>query len=277
VMSHALQRGSLVFDVGSFHATPRGVALFRPREHVQRFLRSASIVGLEVTHDEETLVRAAAEVVRACGSPEGMVRWSGLFAASEPDLVPRSAAAKVCVAAQLFEDPPRATPLRVQLFDDARKAAPEALSPEAKVAAAYVGPMLARKRAIAAGADEVVLLDRDGFVAEAPIGNVFAVVGGALWTPPLRYVLAGITRESVLSLARAEGLVVREEPLPRDVFRAAEEAFITSTSSPLAAIAWIDGAPLGASPGPVTARLAALLGAAQRGEDPRNAAWAVLI
>jgi hypothetical protein len=70
-----------------------------------------------------------------------------------------------------------------------RKAAPDALSPEAKVAAAYLGPMLARKRAVAAGADDVVLLDYEGNIAESPISNVFAVSAGVLWTPPLGRVL----------------------------------------------------------------------------------------
>jgi branched-chain amino acid aminotransferase len=276
LMAHAAQRGSLVFDVGSFHPTPRGaskVALFRAREHVARFVRSARIVGLAVPYDEEALVRAAVEVVAACGRDEGMVRWSVLYASAESDLLPRDAATRVAVAAQLLEDPPRLRAIRVAIFDDARKAAPEALPAEAKVAAAYLGPMLARRRAIAEGADDVVLLDRDGNVAEAPIANVFAVTSGALWTPPLGHVLPGLTRDAVLALARAEGIPVREEALPPAALAAADEAFLTSTSLPLAAIGAVNGRALGVAPGPITSRLAALLRQAQRGEAPAFAAW----
>src|SRR3954453_11948403 len=86
LMGHAPQRGSLVFDVGSFHAAGHGTALFRAREHVARFMRSARIVGLAVRFDEEALVRAAVEVVAACGRNDGLVRWSVLYAAGEPDL-----------------------------------------------------------------------------------------------------------------------------------------------------------------------------------------------
>ena len=276
LMGHAPQRGSLVFDVGSFHpshARKGGIALFRAREHVARFMRSARIVGLELRFDEETLLRAAATVVAACGKSEGLVRWSVLYAAAESDLLPRDPATRVAVAAQLYEDPPKLHVLSVRTFDDARKAAPDVLSPEAKVAAAYLGPLLARRRAVAAGADDVVLLDRDGNIAEAPVANVFAVVHGALWTPPLGLVLPGITRDAVIALAVDEGIPVREEPLPREAFAAADEAFLSGTSLPIAPIAAIDGRTLAAAPGPITARLLARLTAAQSGADAALGAW----
>jgi branched-chain amino acid aminotransferase len=274
MMAHAPQRGSLVFDVGSFHPVAGGgVALFRAREHVARFLRSARIVGLALAYDDQALVQAAVDVTLACERDEGLVRWSVYFAANEPDLLPRESSSHVAVAAQLLQDPPRQRPLRIATFDDARKASPEALSPEAKVAAAYLGPMIARRRAVAAGADDVVLLDDQGFIAESPISNVFAVKDGVLCTPPLGRVLPGITRDAVLALAAAEGLPVREAPLTREAFAAADEAFLSGTSLPLAAIGAIDGRDLGGAPGPITARLAKRLVAAQRGEDAAFAEW----
>jgi branched-chain amino acid aminotransferase len=276
LMAHAAQRGSLVFDVGSFHATPRGPALFRAREHVARFLRSAKLVGLEIAHDEGTLVEAARAVVDATGKDDGLIRWSAFFDVAEPDLVPRTSKARVAVAAQLFEDPPRVVPLRVSTFDDARKAPPDALDPAVTAAAAYLGPMLARRRAIAAGAEEIVLLDRDGHVAEAPTANAFAVVGGAIWTPPLRYVLAGITRDAVLVLAREEGIAVREEPLSLEVFTNAEEAFLTATSFPVAPIGSVNGRAFGGAPGPVTKRLIERFSAIQGGREASHPAWVML-
>ena len=273
LMGHAPQRGSLVFDVGSFHPARGGVALFRAREHVARFMRSARIVGLAVPFDEDTLLRAAAQVVEGCGRSEGLVRWSVLYASAESDLLPRDPTTRVAVAAQLYEDPAKVHVLSVRTFDDARKAAPDVLSPEAKVAAAYLGPLLARRRAIAAGEDYVILLDREGNIAEAPVANVFGVVGGALWTPPLGLVLPGITRDAVIALAADEGIPVREEPLPREVFAAADEAFLTGTSFPIAPIAAIDGRALPTTPGPLTARLLARITAAQRGEDPALTHW----
>lgn len=274
LVAHAPQRGSLVFDVGSFHATDRGPALFRVREHVVRFLRSAQIVGLEVSFDEETLVRAAIEVTRAAKADEGLIRWSAFFEAAEPDLLPRSAKARVAVAAQLPQDPPRTKPLRISIFDDARKAAPDALSPEAKAAAAYLGPMLARRRAVARGDDDVVLLDHEGNVAEAPIANVFIVTKGTLRTPPLGKILPGITRDAVLAVARAEGIPAREESLPLSEVTAADEAFLTATSFPLAPIGAFNARPIpGAVPGPITKRLLDRLERAQHGRDETFTSW----
>lgn len=273
MLGHAQQRGSLVFDVGSFHPSANGMTLFRAREHVVRFRRSASIVGLELPYDDAVLVEAAAAVVRANHAVvEGLIRWSVFYSASEPDLVPASGDTHVLVALQALDEPPSAKPIRVRFFEDARKAAPDVLSPEAKAAAAYLGPLLAKRRAKSAGADEIVLLDQDGNIAEAPTANAFAVVGGALWTPPLRYVLPGITRATVISLASELGIAVREEPLPREAFLNADEAFLTSTSLPLAPIAQINDREL-AAPGPITSKLRASLLEAQA----QRAAWSTLV
>lgn len=273
LMGHAAQRGSLVFDVGSFQKTSRGPALFRARDHVARFMRSARVVGLELAFDEPALVDAAVRVVAESGSEHGLVRWSAFLEAREPDLVPKRHAAHVAVAAQSLQDPPRREPLRVAVFDDARKAAPDVLPPDVKAAAAYLGPMLARKRAVAAGADDVVLLDRDGDVAEAPIANAFAVVSGVLWTPPLGRVLPGITRDTVLAIARAEGVPVKEERLPPEAFAAADEAFLTGTSLPIAAVGSVNGRALRGAPGPLTSLLDERVAAARRGADPAREGW----
>jgi branched-chain amino acid aminotransferase len=279
-MSHAMQRGSLVFDITTFHATSRGTMLFRARDHVPRFVRSAELIGLALPFDASALERAAREAVRAAKIDAGLLRWSAFFPNMEADVVPRDPTASVAVAAYAPSDalPPGATPKprperwRVAIFDDARKAGPEVFPPEAKVAASYLGPMLARKRAMAAGADEVVLLDREGNIAEAPTANVFAVMNGVLVAPALGRILHGITRDSVLALARAEGIAVREEAVTRAAFEAADEAFLVSSSLAVGAIGSINGRAL-PDAAPVSARLRAGLAKIQAGEDARFAEW----
>jgi branched-chain amino acid aminotransferase len=272
LMAHGSQRGSLVFDVGSFAPAAGGLSLFRARDHVARFFRSASIVGLEIPFSEETLVAAAREVVRASSATgTGLVRWSVFFAAAEPDLLPLSHATHVAIALQTLDETTRRDPLKIAVFDDARKAPPDVLPPETKAAGAYLGPMLFRARAAAQGMDDVVLLDRHGDIAEAPIANAFAVVDGALWTPPLGHILPGITRRTVLEIARELGIAVREERLPRAAFESADEAFLTSTSTPLAPIASINGKALRG--GPVTERLLTAVQEARRTRE----AWLTAI
>jgi branched-chain amino acid aminotransferase len=285
VLSHAIQRGALVFDVGALR--PRGDGhplLFRPREHIARFLQSAALLGLDVRYDAESLLAATLQTARECGVPSALVRWSAFVSSPEPDVVVRPGIrASVAIACITTEDyahtapvPRKPATIRVAVPREIRKAGPEVISPQAKAAGAYLGSMLAKQRAIAEGFDEVVLLDGEGRVAEAPAASVFAAHNGVLSTPPLERVLAGITRDCVLAIARAEGISARERHLSPEELAAGDEAFLASTSLPIQPIASVDGRSLGAgAPGPLTARIERVMLACERGADPRFAGWVV--
>ncbi len=284
VLSHSVQRGAAVFDVGALRAGVNGEPLlFRPADHIARFLRSASLVGLAVTWDAASLLKATVELARASGTSSALVRWAAFVPGVEPDVVPRPGTRASVIIAILPSDPVTGTPeprgpIRVTIPRDVRKAGPEVFPPLAKVGASYLGPMLAKRRAEEQGYDEVVLLDGEGRVAEAPTANVFAVRSGELLTPPLGRILDGITRDSVLAIARAEGLCAHEAPISPDELERADEAFLVATSLPVLAIESIDGRPLkGGAPGPVSARIRDLLLACERGEDPRFVRWAVQV
>jgi branched-chain amino acid aminotransferase len=275
-LAHPMQRGSLVFDVASFHDTPRGVAVFRLREHVARFLRSSAIVGLQPAFDEQQLIEGTRAAVAATKLKDGLIRISGVPPDLEADLVPREPHASVVIAAYARDDFPKkhkSPPnLRIRVPSDVRKAAPDAIPPLAKVAASYLGPMIARRRALEEGFDEVVLLDHRGRVAEAPTANVMCVIAGKLVTPPLGSILDGITRNTILELAREEGVPAEERDLSYEELAAADEAFLTATSYLVAPIAAIDEHPKNA-PGPLTARLKARFTRVIAGEDARSAEW----
>ena len=281
-LAHPMQRGSLVFDVMSFHDTAAGVGVFRLREHVARFLRSCAIVGLSPRFAAEELIDACRATVADTGLREGLLRISGFFPTLEADLVPCESTASVLVAAyardELRKHHKPAPCLRVQIPRDVRKAAPDAIPPLAKVAAAYLGPMIARRRALDEGFDEVVLLDHLGNIAEAPTANVMAVIGGTLVTPPLGCILDGITRDAVLTLAREEGVPVVERAITPDELTSADEAFLTATSYLIAPIASFDGVALAVeAPGPITARLRARFSRVITGEDARAANWFTMV
>jgi len=279
VLSHAIQRGALVFDVGALREGAGGrPLLFRAREHVERFLRSAGLVGLEVSWSADELLSATVETARASGATSALVRWSAYVPSLEPDVVPRPGTrASVAIAIITPEDagppPPRPAALRLAVSRDVRKAGPEVFPPQAKVAASYLGPLLAKRAALARGYDEVVLLDREGNVAEAPTANVLAVRGGVLVTPPLERVLAGVTRDALLALARAEGIETREEHLTPEALISADEVFLANTSHPVRVVGSVDGRSLPGAPGPVSTRLEASIAACERGGDPRFRAW----
>jgi branched-chain amino acid aminotransferase len=289
LLCHGMQRGALVFDVGALRLGTAGEPLlFRPREHIVRFLRSAELIGLDIRWDEGALFEATLQTVRASlkgGHVAGLVRWSAFVPTVEADVVPRAGIrASVCIAVIRPEDtvtgtaaaPPRPAWVRVTVPSDVRKAGPEVFPPQAKVAASYLGPMLAKRHALATGFDEVVLLDGHGRLAEAPTANVFVVKNGVIATPPVERVLAGITRDTVLAFARAAGATVRETHLSPEDLCDADEAFLTATSLPVQPIASVDGRVLRAgAPGPVTAELKSALAACERGADARFPEWAV--
>ena len=292
VLSHAAQRGALVFDVGAMRTgTDGGTLLFRPREHIDRFLRSAALVGLEVPWAAEALLSATVSTAAAAataGIADALVRWSAFVGGIEPDVVPRPGArASVCIAVITPEDyagpgestpAPKADIVRVSIPSETRKAGPEVFPPQAKVSASYLGPLLAKRRALARGFDEVVLLDGEGRLAEAPTANVFVVRRGVLSTPPLERVLAGVTRNCVLALAAALGVEAREEALRPEELADADEAFLTASSLPVQAIASFDERPLrGGAPGPITRRIKESLLACERGDDPRFLHWVVRV
>ncbi len=144
----------------------------------------------------------------------------------------------------------------------------------AKVSAHYVNSQLAKWEVKGAGYDEAILLDLDGMVAEGPGENIFIVKKGVLKTPPLRSVLDGITRNSVLTLAREEGIPVLEENLTRDDLYLADEAFFTGTAAELTPIREIDDRSVGqGKPGQMTLRLQGLFFDIARGISPRHPEW----
>ncbi len=276
-LAHPMQRGSLVFDVLSFHDTARGVAVFRLREHVARLLRSCGIVGLTSRWSEAELCAATLAAVGATGLRDGLIRMQAFVPTVEADLVPRDPAASIVIAAYARDDHPKKHqakgPLRVAVPKDMRKAAPNAIPPLAKVAAAYLGPMIARRRALENGFDEIVLLDHEGKVAEAPTANVMTVIGGTLVTPPLGAILDGITRDTLLKLADEEGIISVERALSYEELVSADEAFLTATSYLVAPIASFDEHVLSAAPGPVTTKLRARFTRLIAGDDPRASEW----
>lgn len=284
VLSHAIQRGSLVFDYMSVHRTPRGVAVFRLREHVERFLHSCELMGLPIEQGGAELAEAIRATVRANPGARA-VKISAYFASVEIDVVPMDTHVTVAIAAydpktditDRLPEPPPPKPELLKLWIEKQTAhrREDIVPPQAKVSANYASPMTAKIRARARGYDEIVLVDEDGHLAEGPTSNLFVVdEHGALLTPPTRKVLLGVTRASILEIARAEGLEVREEPILPESLATAREVFLTGTTAGVLPAHSVDGRPVGdVCPGPVAARLKARFAAAERGEDPEFAHW----
>ncbi|HKJ71005.1 MAG TPA: aminotransferase class IV, partial [Gammaproteobacteria bacterium] len=145
---------------------------------------------------------------------------------------------------------------------------------KAKLNGGYFNSMLAHREAKESGFDEAVLLDPYGFVAEGPGENIFMVRDGVLYTPPLSTALDGITRRTVLELAREEGVEIHEKPLTRDTFYVADEAFFCGTAAEVVPIREMDHRQIGSgSAGPVTQRLQARYFDVVAGRDQAHLDW----
>ena len=283
VLSHSLQRGSLIFDYMSVHATSRGPAVFRLREHVERLLRSAELVGLPLRRDAAAIEAAVRETVRANPGATA-VKVSAFLASIEVDVVPLDDHVSLAVAAY---DPgpdivshkpsqPHYKPvLRVWIEKERRNRRQDIVSPHAKVAANYASPMGAKWAAKRAGYDEIVLVDEDGFIAEGPTTNVFLVeADGGLCTPPEETVLLGVTRRSILELAKDEGIPVRVERVPPERLKTAAEVFLTGTTAGVWPVGAVDDASIGdGEAGPVSLRLRERFARVVSGKDADFEHW----
>jgi branched-chain amino acid aminotransferase len=265
VLSHSLQRGSLIFDYMSVHETERGPAVFRMPEHLERFQRSAEMVGLDLLQDVAALGAAVAETLRANPGAKA-VKISAYLPSVEVDVVALDPRVSVAIAAYdpyrdviayKTEQPELHLEFRIWIEKERRNRRHDIMEPQAKVAANYVSPMVAKARARRQGYDDILLLDDQGHVAEGPTTNVFRVdEAGALITPPETRVLLGVTRRSVIELAKHDGRPVREE---------------TANVLP---VVDIDGCTIGGgSVGPVCAGLRDRFHQVTHGLDPAFAHW----
>ncbi len=288
VLSHAVQRGSLVFDYLSAHETPRGTAIFRMPEHVDRFFHSCELIGLDCRLSKKDLQQAVIETVRQNPGARA-IKISAYLPSIEIDVVPVDDRVSVAIAAY---DPqsdvnahkpqpagPRPKSLRLWIEKQVRNRRDDIVTPHAKVSANYVATMTAKAKARAAGYDEILLIDEFGQIAEAPTANIFMVdADGAVCTPPELRVLEGVTRATILEIAQADGIEVREVAILPDQLMQASEVFITGTSAGVWPVVSIDDETIGSGEvGPMAQRLAAKFSRVVSGDEPRFEHWLTFV
>lgn len=281
VLTHSLHYGLSAFEGVRVYDTARGPALFRLPEHTERLWGSAHVYGMQLPFDRQRLIQAQVEAVRANALKSGYVRTLAFYGPEKLGISPIGARVHVAVAAfpwgpYLGTD---ALTLGIRVKTSSFVRAPShAAPPRAKIAAAYANSILAHREAAADGYDEALLLDVRGFVAEGAGENLFIVRDGTLYEPSPTSALAGITRDTVLALARDLGLAVVTRELTRDDVYLAHEAFFCGTAAELVPIVELDRRRIGAGePGPLTQRLIARFRAATHGDDPRHADWLTLV
>jgi branched-chain amino acid aminotransferase len=275
VLTHTLHYGLGVFEgIRCYECHDGRSAIFRLGEHIDRLFGSAHCLDLPMPYSRAQVMEACREVVRANRLRECYIRPIAFMGDGEMGLAARTPT-RVAIAAWPWGaylkdegDGIRAKTSSFQRFH------PNTLLTKAKAVGHYVNSIIASREVRAAGYDEALLLDVDGYVAEASSVNIFIVSDGEVKTTPLPTVLAGITRHAVLQLLHDLGIPAREERFTRDEVYLADEAFCTGTAAEVTPIRELDDRRIGeGAPGPLTRRLRELFFAIVRGREERYRSW----
>jgi branched-chain amino acid aminotransferase len=278
VLTHALHYGVGVFEgIRAYRTADGRSAVFRLREHLRRLYDSAHIVMMEIPWKQEQLEQASVEVMRTNRLAEGYIRPVAFFGYGQMGVGAQNPV-QVAIAAwpwsaYLGEDGLK-NGIRAKISSFTRMHVNVNMV-RAKVTGQYVNSFLATREAALAGYQEAILLDTEGYVAEGAGENIYMVKDGVLTTPPLSSaVLAGITRDSILKIARDSGIAVREDRFTRDTMYLADEVFMTGTAAEVTPVREVDNRRIGAgTAGPVTRKLQEAFFRAVKGEDAKYREW----
>jgi branched-chain amino acid aminotransferase len=278
--AHALHYGSGVFEGIRAYATPRGPAIFRLREHMERFLRSAEMYGLEVRWNVDQLCDAVVETVRINELESAYIRPLAFFGEKTISLAPRfHCPTHVLVALRAlggYFGSGQENGIRVTI-SPWRKFPSTALPATAKCCGHYANSVLAMQDAVSRGFAEAILLNDRGDVSEGTGENVFLVKDGVIRTnDETADILLGVTRATVIEMARDRGIPVHVGPIALNELLDADEAFFTGTAAEVTPIAQIDDRVYPAER-PITASLRAAYDDAVSGRDPLHPEWATFV
>ncbi len=276
VLTHSLHYGSGVFEGIRTYAAADGPAVFRLTDHIQRLFDSAKLIMMEIPYTRDEIVDACKLIVRESGLDSCYVRPIAFLGYGEIGLNPLPCEVNVSIAAwpwgSYLGEESLQTGVRVQV-SSWRRMDPNINPVAAKGTGIYINSSLAKVEAVKAGYDEAIMLNTQGFVAECTGENVFIVKDGVVMTPPTSSgALAGITRDSVMTIARDHGYPVVEQQLLRHDLYLADEAFLTGTAAEVVPIRSVDDREIG-NRGEITRTLQETYFAAVRGEVEQYKDW----
>lgn len=278
VLTHTLHYGLGVFEgIRCYRTADGNSAVFRLKEHVERLFNSAHIVQMKLPFSREEVSSAILETLRANELREGYIRplafigegAMGLYATDNPIHL------SIVVwpwGAYLGEEGLE-TGIRAKISSFTRHHVNAAMT-KAKICGYYVNGIMAKREAMADGYDEAIMLDAEGFIAEASGENLFVVRDGALLTPPLTSILGGITRDTIMRVARDKGIPLGERRFTRDELYTADEAFLTGTAAEVTPIREVDRRRIGdGKRGPVTSVLQEAYFDIVKGKGTKHTEW----
>ncbi|TXI46198.1 MAG: branched-chain amino acid transaminase [Methylophilus sp.] len=282
VLTHTLHYGMGVFEGVRAYKTDKGTAIFRLKEHTDRLFRSAHILGMKMPFDKETISEAQKAAVRENNLDSAYLRPMAFYGAEAMGISAKTLSTHVIVAAwswgAYMGEEAITKGIRVKTSSFARHHVNITMC-KAKANGNYMNSILAHQEAAQDGYQEALLLDVDGFVAEGSGENIFIIRNGKLYTPDLTSALEGITRDTIIHLAKVElGLEVIEKRITRDEVYSADEAFFTGTAAEVTPIRELDNRAIGeGTRGPITEKLQTMYFDVVKGKNPKYAHWLTLV
>lgn len=278
VLTHALHYSTAIFEGIRCYNTSQGPMIFRLPEHVDRLFKSAKMYSMKIPYSKKEISDAIIKTVKASKLKECYIRPIAYYGHGVMGLTPTPNKIEVAIACwewNLGESSAGkvhgarckvSTWLRI----DSRSQ-----PMQAKAASNYANAALARVEALRDGYDEAIMLNYHGKVSEGSAENIFIVTKGEIATPPLNAgILDGITRDSIIKIARSEGLVVVERDIDREDMYVADEVFMTGTAAEVKSVTEIDNISIGDGKlGQITRRLQDAFYEVSRGKDERFSEW----
>ncbi len=282
VLTHTLHYGCGAFEGVRAYPTDKGTAIFRLQEHTQRLFNSAKILRMQIPFSQEQLNEAQKEVVRANGLSGAYIRPLVWLGSEKLGISPKGNRVHAMVAAwawgaYLGEDGLNKG-IRIKTSSYTRHHVNITMT-QAKTVSNYTNSILANMEATDDGYDEALLLDSAGFVSEGAGENIFVIKDGVIYTPDLSAgALNGITRNTVLHIARDLGIEVVQKRITRDEIYIADEAFFTGTAAEVTPIRELDRIQIGQGcRGPITEKIQRAFFDIVNGRNPQYAHWLTLV
>jgi branched-chain amino acid aminotransferase len=278
LLTHSLHYGLGVFEgIRAYFCSDGRTAIFRLAEHIRRLFDSAHVMQMDIPFSQAEVAAACCEILKVNQQKEAYLRPLAFVGEGVMGLHPQNNPVQLAIISWVWGaylgDEGLKKGIRGKISSFTRHHV-NVMMTKAKTTGNYVNSIMAKREATQLGYDEALMLDTDGYVAEASGENIFIVRDGILKTPPLTAVLPGITRDSILTLALDLGLPVKEDLFSRDELYLADEAFLTGTAAEVTPLREVDGRAIGSGqPGPVTQKLQAAFFAVVKGEDDHYQSW----
>jgi branched-chain amino acid aminotransferase len=277
-LTPGLHYGIGVFEGMRCYLTDQGPAVFRRQDHIERLMQSAAVLGWrELPFTQEQLREGVNQVIAANGFSDCYVRPLMYLAEGGWNLAIDGGKPQVGIAVWKWDAYLGQAALELGVRANTSSFTRHHLNvsmSKAKICGNYVNSVLAKSESVRLGFDEAILLDTQGYVAECTGENLFLVQGKTLLTAPVAEVLAGITRDTVMTLARDLGYSVSEQPISRDQLYIADEVLVCGTAAEVIGLREIDFRKFGRGlSGPVTGHLQQTFSQVVRGRHPRSSQW----